>query len=165
MKKLALILIIPVMLASCNAQTGSKKDETAQNEPQLNNNPKNKPKVDIKVNKKYDDNGNLIGYDSTYTWTYSNVEGDSVSVIADSVITHFMPNIGMHFPGLNDPFFNNMMLNDSTMYNSFFNRDYYQQLWGKQNEEMNRIFMQMDSLKSTFFKKHYPGLEPFDDSI
>jgi len=165
MKKLIWILAIPVMLASCNAQTGSNKDQTAQNEPQMDKKPENKPKVDIKVNKKYDDNGNLIGYDSTYTWTYSNLQGDTVSVNADSVITHFMPNVGMQFPGLKDPFFDDIFLNDTSMYNNFFDRNYYQDVWGKQNDEMTRMFRELDSLKTVFFKDNYPGLQPFDDKL
>jgi len=31
-----------------------------------------KPHVNIKVNKVYDENGNMAGYDSTYVWSYSN---------------------------------------------------------------------------------------------
>ncbi len=162
MKTLAWILVIPVMLASCNAQTGNKNDNKNENQPEMGNVMKNKPKVDIQVNKKYDDNGNLIGYDSTYTWTYSNMTGDTVSVDADSVITHFMPNVGMNFPELNDPFFNDVFMNDTTLYNHFFNPNYYQDVWGQQNKEMNRIFREMDSLKSAFFNQHYPGLEPMD---
>lgn len=152
-------------MISCNAQTGSKDDKVAQKERESLSNLKNKPKVDIKVNKKYDDNGNLIGYDSTYTWSYSNMQGDTVIVDADSVITHFMPNIGNQFPDLNDPFYNDMFLNDSSLYNHFFNQNYYQDIWSKHNEEMNRMFREMDSLKHVFFKNHYPGLQPFDDSI
>ncbi len=43
----------------------------------------NQPKEDIKVNKEYDENGYLIRYDSTYTYYYSNIEGDEI--VADSI--------------------------------------------------------------------------------
>src|SRR6266705_2989824 len=40
----------------------------------------NEPKVDIKVNRHYDNEGNIIGYDSTYSSYYSNVPGDTTWV-------------------------------------------------------------------------------------
>jgi len=42
-----------------------------------------KPKVDIKVNRHFDDKGNMIGFDSTYSTYYSSVEGDTTRM--DSV--------------------------------------------------------------------------------
>ncbi|MCB4234259.1 hypothetical protein LDL59_01710 [Kaistella anthropi] len=47
----------------------------------------NQPIEDIKVNKEYDENGNLIRYDSTYTYYYSNIEGDEIA--ADSIFNNF----------------------------------------------------------------------------
>ncbi|MCF8371167.1 MAG: hypothetical protein K9H64_06080 [Bacteroidales bacterium] len=39
----------------------------------------NEPKEDIKVNREYDENGNMIRYDSTYTWSWSsNGENESI---------------------------------------------------------------------------------------
>jgi hypothetical protein len=44
---------------------------------QVKDNKKNAPKEDIKVNKKYDEHGNLIQYDSTYTYNWS---GDTTMI-------------------------------------------------------------------------------------
>jgi hypothetical protein len=39
-----------------------------------------KPKVAIKVNRRFDEKGNLIGFDSTYTSYYSNISGDTAQM-------------------------------------------------------------------------------------
>jgi hypothetical protein len=52
---------------------------------------KNQPKVDIKVNKKYDEFGNLIQYDSSYSIFYSS-PGANIHFFngnSDSVMAHF----------------------------------------------------------------------------
>lgn len=36
------------------------------------------PKTTIQVHKEYDENGNLIRLDSTYTYFYSNIKNDSI---------------------------------------------------------------------------------------
>lgn len=154
-----LFIVMPLLIVSCNDHNKSGESESMQNQPEkLSQNAVN-PKVNIKVNKKYDDNGNLIGYDSTYTWTYSNPAGDSVEVNADTVLSRFEPFMKERLPLMNDPFYNNMFLNDTNLYNSFFNRDYYLNLWEQENKHMNKIFSQMDSVKNEFFRKNYPGLQ------
>ncbi len=79
----------------------------------------NKPKVDIKVNKEYDENGNIIRYDSTYTYFYSG-NGE----IPDSISFNF------NFPGNSlfiDPFFDrgfNLPLTFDDFF-GFDNKDFF----------------------------------------
>ena len=47
-----------------------------------------KPTIKIKVNKIYDENGNVVGYDSTYVWSYSN------SLNNNNFITGFLEGTG-----------------------------------------------------------------------
>ena len=44
------------------------------------------PKANIKVNKEYDKNGNLIRYDSTYTYVFTGTD----SLIKDSFLKEFV---------------------------------------------------------------------------
>lgn len=59
---------------------------------QAQNNNQTEPKVDIKVTKKTDENGNLISYDSTYvkTWSNSNISGFEM----DSIMQNFNNQFG-----------------------------------------------------------------------
>ena len=151
-------MLIPFWLTGCsNAQISDKDNKKAKiteyQEDTI------KPKVDIKVNKIYDDQGNLIRYDSTYVWSYSNNEGDSVSVLPDSILFEFKPFIHQQFPDFEIPDFNDFLYTDSAFYHDFFMPDYFYDRWRKSLMETDRMFREMDSLKNLFFQKSYPGLQ------
>jgi len=157
MKKLILLLVIPFLMVSCNAQTSSDGNvtENRQTKKELN---ANQPKVDIKVNKVYDENGNLIGYDSTYVWSYTNEYGDSVMVNPDSVLNQFKPVIGSNFPEFFKDY-DQEFFGDSLFYYDFMAPDYFMNRWEEEMSRMSRMMREMDSLKELFLKQHYPALE------
>ena len=102
---------IMLNVSACNGQPGSEgttasADTLAQRI--------DTPKVDVRVNKQYDEHGNLIAYDSSYTSIYQSHAGDAVYM--DSVFKDFMPGFGMHYPFLNDPGFNNLFFPDSSFH-------------------------------------------------
>lgn len=149
-----LILMVPLFLVSCQAQTNEKRKEIKKEKKET----ANTPKVDIKVNKVYDENGNLVGYDSTYVWSYLNNRGDSVSLDADSVLSRFKPIINSQYPDfLNN--YNKLFFNDSLFYHNFLEPDYFMGRWEKEMSRMNRMMQEMDSMKELFFKDHYPDLK------
>lgn len=90
-----------------------------------------KPEVNINVTKEYDDNGNVIRYDSTYSYSYS---GSDMSQL-DSLYQKFYLNMGinpgsfsssnpfMNSPFMNDPFFGNM---GSPFGNDPFFKDFFE---------------------------------------
>jgi len=49
-------------------------------------NDKNEPEVKIDIKKEYDEQGNVIGYDSTYSWCW---HGKNFNQFHDSVYGHF----------------------------------------------------------------------------
>ncbi|PKQ66092.1 hypothetical protein BZG01_12075 [Labilibaculum manganireducens] len=108
-----------------------------------NNNKKTKPNEDIKVNKEFDKDGNLIRYDSTYVYTWSS---DSCQQITpDSAfhnfsdihemrkkmqeqLEHFLNqdssgNNQFHHPFFNEDFFNDDFFDPQSFNNDFFSRD------------------------------------------
>ncbi len=76
MRKLQLLIMILSIIFTTNifAQSNNKTKT-------------NKPKVDIKVKIKRDENGNIIAYDSTYTETYSSSNVKNINV--DSLMAEF----------------------------------------------------------------------------
>ena len=156
MKRIVFLLMLPFLFVGCSdAQTGKKGEK--DNDKVVAENVV-KPKVDIKVNKVYDDNGNLVRYDSTYVWTYSNVEGDSVTINADTLLSKFKPLFNDRFPDFKTPGFNDFIFNDSTFYRDFFSPDYFYDRWQKSLKESEKMFWEMDSLKNSFLQRNYPGL-------
>ncbi len=164
MKKMMLIFLVPLLITACNSNNQKEQNKSDKGNKQEDTIGQIKPKVDIKVNKKYDENGNLIGYDSTYVWSYSNLRGDTVSVNADSVLTEFRPLFDQNFPALTNPSMDKFFMNDSLLYYDFFNRDYFFNRWEHQYRNMDKQLRQMDSLKRDYFKKHYPNLQKIPDS-
>lgn len=158
MNKLIFFIAITFLAFGCNAQAGNNSNESSTN-GKLNQPPgKDQPHISWKVNKQYDENGNLIGYDSTYTYQYTNVEGDSVSLDADSVMNSFHSYFDQNFPDLWQGQFHNGFPNDSVFYRDFFNDDFFSQQWQQGFFNMDDLFKGMDSLRMNFFRKQYPGM-------
>ena len=162
MKRILFLILVPFLFTGCSdaQSTGNKKNK--DNKPAVTEKAV-KPKVDIKVNKVFDKNGNLVKYDSTYVWTYSNINGDSVTVNADTVLSEFRPFFDEQFPDINMPGVDDFLYSDSSFYQNFFMHDYFFDRWQHSQKESERIFREMDSLKNMFFQRNYPGLQQPDN--
>lgn len=109
------------------------------------------PKIQVKVNKVYDENGNVVRYDSVYTWSYHS--GNQIDV--DSLMRKFMPYFQEHLKdslagGFIHPVF---PLTDSTLMLDFFNNDHFFDQWHEQLFDLKHQMQVMDSLKRQFFKQ------------
>ena len=103
------------------------------------------------MNKEYDDEGNLIRYDSTYSYYYSNIESDSM--LEDSIFNDFRTYFNHTYPFANQPFFNDFFFQDSLLHYDFYKDDFFQHRYKKDMEQMNKLFWIMDSLKNQFFRE------------
>ena len=78
-KRFISLLLILLAFTSCQettkGQSGQKELESKSTADTLY-----KPKVNIKVNRHFDEKGRMIGYDSVYTSFYSNIEGDTGNI-------------------------------------------------------------------------------------
>jgi hypothetical protein len=138
-------LVLLLLIASCTEnskgqQTTEKSVASAQDSV--------KPKVSIKVNRRYDDKGNLVGLDSTYSSYYSNIGGDSTKM--DSV----MRNFDLYFKRDHPLFFNQRMnslfFNDSLKYPDFFHKDFFQRHYELNDLYFRDMMKRMDSIKNKF---------------
>jgi hypothetical protein len=75
------LIVVVLILSSCHEKTNGQNAE-AKNKSSVtaSHDSLNKPKVNIQVSRRYDDKGNLIGFDSTYSSYYSNVAGDTAQM-------------------------------------------------------------------------------------
>ncbi len=146
MKKIVSLMAIIVLLMNFSVPAFSQitLDTTS-----LNN---NRPHIEIKVNKVYDENGNVIEYDSTYVWSYSNSSGDAtLNIDPDSLFRQFVPWFSQHINDFSTEPFYHKIFKDSTMYLDFFNNDYFFDQWQNELFDFNKELRQMDSLKRIFF--------------
>lgn len=155
MKKALLLLLLATCTVSCNAQ--HKQNETHSKQITTAND--NKPQASWKVNKRYDDKGRLIGFDSTYTWTYSSKGGKIYSVEADSVMAAFRKQFNNEFPSMFNKNFGDPIWSDSLFYKDFISPDYFSKKWEEHYFNMEQMMKQMDSMRHSFLQKNYPGLD------
>ena len=155
MKTTVILMFVALCITACNAQEKSKKsDKQVVEKSEI----KNIPKESWMVNKELDDEGNVIRYDSTYTWSYTNVEGDSVSVNVDSVRKSFHRYLNQELPATFERSFMNPNWNDTLFHSEFFKDDFFQNRWERDFYDMDDMFQRMDSLRNHFFQQNYPGM-------
>lgn len=133
---------VSIFFGNCIGQNGEKKADES-----------NSPAGTYKVNKEYDKDGNLIRYDSTYSYYYSNVEGDSV--VQDSILNVFKDSFNNQFFFSDDPFFNEFFFQDSLIDYDFYKKDFFSNRYRNNMEEFNQFFHQMDSIKNDFFNHQF----------
>lgn len=127
-------------LNSCNGQEQDKSGALPL---------KSQPKTNIKVNKEYDKNGNLIKYDSTYSYYYSNIEGDTL--LRDSIFDQFRTHFNQKYFFSEEPFFHDLFFQDSLLNFDFYKNDFFSKRFHNNMEHMDRLFHEMDSIKNQFF--------------
>jgi hypothetical protein len=117
----------------------------------------NKPKVNIKVNRHYDEQGNVIGFDSTYTSFYSNMEGDTIGM--DTLMKEFDRYFDFHHPSIFQREFSPLFFTDSLRYPDFFHRDFFMKRYELNDQYMRNMMRRMDSIKNGYFeeKSKSPG--------
>ncbi|HNW51261.1 MAG TPA: hypothetical protein PKH79_09275 [Prolixibacteraceae bacterium] len=154
--KQIVFLAVAVLLGVINCHAQVNEGITAKG--------KETPKTNIKVNKEYDDQGNLIRYDSTYSYSYSNIEADSLS--NDSIFSAFRNQFNHRFNFSEDPFFKDFFFQDSVMNQDFFDNDFFFKHFKENMDQMDNLFQQMDSVKNNFFRKEYDkGVKPQFQSL
>ena len=153
---IGVILFICTMLISCNEKSkGQDFKDRDKNTASVMKDSVNKPKVNIQVNKHYDDKGNVIGFDSTYSSYYSNIEGDTMKT--DSLFQSF----DRYFDTNHSLFFkdrlNNLFFNDSLGYPDFFHKDYFMRRYELNDDYFKDMMQRMDSIKNRFYQRRAIG--------
>jgi hypothetical protein len=146
MKTKTLILLMAVVgFMACRSQDSkSVKSEVH----------KIKPHENIVVNKKYDDNGNLIAFDSTYTFYYSSNMKDSINM--DTLLKKFREFYGSSIvkPGklLNEEL-------DSIVISRFFHKDPLIYSFYNEKNRLEEALKSMDSLQMSIFREFMKNSE------
>jgi hypothetical protein len=138
MKTVIILFMINALFLSCNSQEIKSKHSGSK-----------KPHESFKVTKKYDENGNLIEFDSVYTSYYSKVEGDTLNT--DSIMNEFSEFFDSHF---SQAFSNRFYSVDSMLMPGFFHQDFFERQFIDQSREMLELLQQLDSLKNSYFQMH-----------
>ncbi|PID71344.1 MAG: hypothetical protein CR985_00105 [Flavobacteriales bacterium] len=147
MKRLILLsTTLLLILLSCKNRTDENTEKLA-----FNNIDTIKPKTSYKVHKEYDEDGNLISVDSTYTYFYSNIQGDSL--LEEKMFRNFKQGFDANFTNI-DSIMANDFFNDSLFkMHDFYTDDFFRNRFRINNKSVEEIFKRMDSLKNSFYEK------------
>jgi hypothetical protein len=153
---------LSLSLASCSGQSNDS-GKLAQNGTKQYAADTSKPKISYKVNKEYDDKGNLIRFDSTYSYVYSGA-GSSFGGPADSLLKTFRFDFPSRLslgdstrsffsdPFFSDPFFKNGFPADPFR-NSSFGTDFLKQQMEFHQRMLKEMQQRMERHKAEPLKK------------
>lgn len=99
----------------------------------------NQPNEKIKVTREYDENGNLIRYDSTYSYFYSSngeISNGEIKSAEEAIkyFEEFKSKINEQFNISNLSFFNNFFNDTDIFYSKFFDDVYFENLKKEHNK-------------------------------
>jgi hypothetical protein len=155
MKTLVVTLAVALFTFGCNAQSENKKN-TEQTE--VIKEQKKAPNESWTVKKELDENGNVIGYDSVYTWSYNNIEGDSVYVDVDSMMRSIDSYFGENMPSVWNRSFMKPMFSDSLLARDLFSDKYFEDRWKSDFFDIEEMFQHMDSIRNRFLEQNFPHI-------
>ena len=134
-------IIFSLILTSCDRQI--KLDKQAQSLDTI------KPEVNIKVQKIYDSEGNLISVDSIYSYFYSNIQNDSLQ--ENLIFEKFKFDFNNEFKSFDSIFMTDFLKENPIRIKDFYTHDFFQNNFKSHQKRIERIFKEMDSLKNSFY--------------
>ena len=163
MKKYVMLSLVAILATSCNAQ--EKKDQALVQEKE-NGPAKDSPAGSWKVEKEMDENGNIIRYDSIYSWSSSGRHQNLGQQDLDSLLQSFGSFSHQGFPSMDGFDFPNSLRNDSLFLKGFFDDDFFQNGFNSHFPDMESFQQQLDSVQKYFFDRHPSIIVPqMNDSI
>jgi hypothetical protein len=151
MKKYILLFMVSLLSVSCIGQENeTKKVEKEDNKTDIVEEPKGTWKVD----KEFDENGNLIRYDSIYSWS-SNDKFDNLSLSdKDSLMQSFKSRFFSNYSGFQNQGFEDIFSNDSLFSEHFFNDDFFGSNFGNDFMDIDKLRQQMIARQKKFLEKY-----------
>ncbi|GHC59300.1 hypothetical protein [Ulvibacter litoralis] len=151
MKKFVLICLFGLLSVSCTSQNNeTNKTITKESEKSTIEQPKGSWKVD----KEFDENGNLIRYDSIYSWSSSGRIDDFSNVDKDSLLQSFKSKFFTNFSDFEDQGFETIFSKDSLFSNHFFNDNFFGSDFGKDYMDIDKITQQLVERQKKFLEKY-----------
>lgn len=162
MKKYILLLVMALLGVSCSGQESkAKKEEIKQSEKNIVEIPEGTWKVD----KEFDENGNLIRYDSIYSWSSGNKFNNLSSLERDSLIESFESTFFTNFSQFQNQGFENIFSKDSLFSKHFFNDDFFKSDFGSDFMDIDKIRRQMIARQKKFLEKYQSEfIKPEDEN-
>ena len=162
MKKHILLLMLSFLSVSCSGQKDNEKIKDLKKEE---NQSIEVPKGDWKVEKEFDENGNLIRYDSIYSWSSGGKLDDLSLTERDSMMQSFKSKFFSNFSHFENDGFDAIFSEDSLFSKRFFNNDFFGSSFGKDFMNIDQMRQQMITRQRDFLEKYQSEfIKPKDEN-
>jgi hypothetical protein len=124
---------------------------------------KNVPSEKSTVNKEYDENGNLIQYDSTYVWQWNSDSSIGFPTNPDSIFGNHFPEFFGNFNS--DSIFQRFGFSEKNMLMPFDHEHFFSHFQHSIPDSLfiDRYPFKMDSTMNLYFGHQFPGNLNFDE--
>ncbi|SRR5690606_11597748 len=150
MKKIFSILLISLFCFGCNGQLKKEDNKNADRDGTV----QNPPEGEWKVNREYDENGNLIRYDSIYSWSSSDHLKKLGPMDRDSLLQAFRSRFSEHFSAFDHDGFPGLMAGDSLFEKRFFEDDFFASPLGRDFMDLEAVHKRMEEMQRKFLEQY-----------
>ncbi|MGB5434687.1 MAG: hypothetical protein WBM98_02265 [Maribacter sp.] len=156
MKKYSILVLSALLTMSCNSQENKTKDNAQMkgNEEQLTETPKGS----WKINKEFDEDGNLIRYDSIYSWSSNTDLDDLATMDKDSVLKSMQSRFYRSFSDFNGEGYPGFFSEDSLFTKQFFTNDFFESEFGQDFMDIDRVRERMEHMQRKFLERYQSEL-------
>ena len=158
MKKVTLFLFVAILATSCYAQNPEPKGDTLA-KTQINEKENNTPIESWKVKKELDENGNIIRYDSIYTWSSSKNLQDMSGKEKDSIFKDLHSRIQQRFSFSKSDDHIGLLEKDSIL-KQIFSDDFFSCGMSKGFPTMEDMMKQMEAMHQQFYNNRHRYIIP-----
>ncbi len=157
-KKYMILLMATLFGVSCNSQVNKNKEKEDSNKDVITE----VPKGSWKVNREYDEEGNLIRYDSIYTWSSGHELDKLAGFDRDSVLKSMQSKFYRNFSqfDFDKEGFGDMFAEDSILMKRYFNDDFFENDFGKDFMDIDKMHERMEAMQKRFLERYQPLLKP-----
>ncbi|RIV44164.1 hypothetical protein [Flagellimonas pelagia] len=149
MKNIAFLLLSSLICFGCNGQ--NKPDDKKADAASVT---QEQPKGNWKVNREFDKDGNLIRYDSIYTWSSSDYADKLDRMDKDSLLQSFTSRFSGDFSPFNEEDFHSFFADDSLFTQRFFKEDFFESPIGKDFMDLDEIQKRMLDMQKKFLEQY-----------
>jgi hypothetical protein len=147
-----------LLSSSCS---GQQKDFSSYDTKTHQKDTVKQPQGTWKVDKEFDEEGNLIRYDSIYSWTSRNSYNDLNTLEKDSLLELFKLRFIKQYSHFEDDGFEKLFNPDSIFSKRYFNDDFFYSDFGKDFMDIDKISQQMIARQNELLEKYQPKyIEP-----
>lgn len=160
-KNYGILLMTAILTTGCNSQENKNNEEFEKVDEGITE----APKGNWKVNREFDEVGNLIRYDSIYSWS----SGDDLDKLAtfdrDSTLKSMQSRFYKNFSqfDFDKEGFGDLFAEDSLFTQQFFNDDFFGNEFGKDFMDIDKMHERMEAMQKRFLDKYQPLIESEKD--